>query len=174
MAFERAPLFLAWLAALGMAGAARAEPAVLGTLGPTRPIGDYLEAVARPDFHQAVPAPPPAPPRPITPRYPVRTPGLSPGAVPGRATRLPQLAGRPLFLVGNDSFSKAWLGQHQARLKAVGAVGLLVQAETAQDLAAIQALAPGVPISPIDGTGTAKALGLAHYPVLVSAGRIEQ
>lgn len=173
MASERAPL-LAWLAALAMAGAARAEPVVLGELGPTRPVGDYLEAAARPDFHQAAPATPPTPPRPITPHYPVRTPGLTPGAVPSRAVRLPQLAGRPLFLVGSDSFSRAWLGRHQARLKAVGAVGLLVQAETARDLADIQALAPGVPISPVDGTGTAQALGLAHYPVLVSAGRIEQ
>lgn len=173
MASERTP-FLIWPIILGMAGAARAEPAVLGTLGPTRPIGDYLEAVARPDFHRAAPATPTAPSRPITPRYPVRTPGLSPGAVPVRVAQLPQLAGRPLFLVGSDSFSRAWLAQHQARLKALGAVGLLVQAETARDLADIQALAPGVPISPVDGTGTAKALGLAHYPVLVSAGRIEQ
>lgn len=174
MAFAERALLLAWLAVLAMSGAASAEPPVLGTLGPTRPIGDYLEPVARPDFHQATPAAPPAHPRPITPHYPVRTPALTPGTVPGRAAQLPQLAGRPLFLVGSDSFSKAWLGQHQARLKAVGAVGLLVQAETARDLADIQALAPGVPIAPVDGTDTAKALGLAHYPVLVSAGRIEQ
>jgi integrating conjugative element protein (TIGR03765 family) len=120
-----------------------------------------------------VPSAPPALRRP-GPAYPVRTPGLGPGRVEARTVQLPQLAGRPLFLVGSDEFSKAWLAQHRDRLRALGAAGLLVQADTAADLQAVEALAPGVPIAALDASETARLLGLTHYPVLISAERIEQ
>jgi integrating conjugative element protein (TIGR03765 family) len=152
------PLILA----LSLAGPASADPAA-----PSPEV--------QPPAHRAlrVPSVPPALRRP-GPAYPVRTPDLSPGRVEAKAVSLPQLAGRPLFLVGSDAFSKAWLARYRDRLQAIGAAGILVQADTAADLQAIEALAPELPIAALDASETARLLGLTHYPVLVSAERIEQ
>jgi integrating conjugative element protein (TIGR03765 family) len=151
---------------------AAAEPVVLYDAGGTRPLAEYVK---RPAFDAA----PSAVPRPAQvqapgPRFPIRTPGLVPGPVAPRSVNLPQLAGRPLFLVGSDSFSKAWLARYRDRLRTVGAVGIVVQAATAEDFAAIQALAQDLPLTAFEATDLARPLGLTGYPVLISAERIEQ
>jgi integrating conjugative element protein (TIGR03765 family) len=145
------------------------EPVVLAERGPTRPIGDYLPALqppTGPPLGGVGPAPGPA--------YPFRSAGLEPGPVAARAGRFPALAGRPLFLVGSDPRSRAWLARHGVRLQGLGAAGLLVQADTPEDLAAVAALAPGVPLAPVDAGDLARRLSIGHYPVLISAGGIEQ
>ena len=108
------------------------------------------------------------------PVYPVRTPGMSPGPVEAWKTQMPQLAAAPFFLVGNDPLSRDWLARFGGKLAKMGAVGFLVNAESDADLQSIRQLAPGVPVTPLDATSLAKTLGLSHYPVLVSAGLIEQ
>ena len=55
-----------------------------------------------------------------------------------------------------------------------GAVGLVVNVETAQGLARLRALAPGVPLAPAAADDLAERLGLRHYPALVSATGVEQ
>jgi integrating conjugative element protein (TIGR03765 family) len=80
----------------------------------------------------------------------------------------------PLFLIGSDARSRQWLQTHRDRLKAIGAVGMLVQADTADDLRTIARLADGLSILPASGSDLAKALGISHYPVLISAHGIEQ
>jgi integrating conjugative element protein (TIGR03765 family) len=51
---------------------------------------------------------------------------------------------------------------------------MLVQADTLADLRAISELADGLSILPASGADIAQALGIAHYPVLISAQGIEQ
>ena len=81
---------------------------------------------------------------------------------------------RPFFLIGSDTRSRQWLQDHRERLKDIGAVGMLVQADTLDDLLMIAELADGLSILPASASDIAKALGLSHYPVLISAHGIEQ
>ena len=184
-------------------GSAAQGAAVIHDEGPTRPLSDYVESMpslsvspstlpmgqASPQAQNHAPqnAQNPAaanpqglpslpPPNPVMPgtAYPLDTASLAPGPVDRRRVQLPQLATAPFFLVGNDALSRDWLARFGGRLAATGAVGFLVRAESDADLQSVRRLAPGIPITPLDATPLAKALGLAHYPVLVTAGLIEQ
>jgi integrating conjugative element protein (TIGR03765 family) len=103
---------------------------------------------------------------------PIRSPGLSPGKVPVRKHQVP--FARPFFLIGSDSWSRQWLAERRQRLLDIGAVGLLVDAASIEDLQAIASIADGLPITPAAGSDIAKALGVMHYPFAVSDGRIWQ
>jgi integrating conjugative element protein (TIGR03765 family) len=81
---------------------------------------------------------------------------------------------RPFFMIGSDSWSRQWLQVHRDSLKEIGAVGMLVQADTLADLRAIAELADDLSILPASGADIAQALGISHYPVLISAQGIEQ
>ena len=70
--------------------------------------------------------------------------------------------------------SRQWLQDHRDRLKEIGAVGMLVQADTLDDLRTIAELADGLSILPASASDLAKALGISHYPVLISTHAIEQ
>ena len=103
---------------------------------------------------------------------PIQSPGLTPGKVERRPLEI--AFARPFFLIGSDPVSRHWLAMHRDELLRIGAVGMLVQAETVDDLRAIAALAGGLPILPASATDIAEALGLSHYPVLISNQGIEQ
>ena len=103
---------------------------------------------------------------------PVRSANLSPGDVPHRVIRAPGLT--PLFLVGDDARSRAWLRQRQAALRELQAVGLVVNVESATALAELRRLAPGLTLSPASGDDLAQRLGLRHYPVLITSTGVEQ
>lgn len=161
-------LGIVFLIGFVLLASAHAAPNILYDSGRTNPIGLYVETLRMPDA--GVPAlPPQVMPNPL----PVRTPGVSPGPVRARPVDLPQLP-RPLFLIGADELSKAWLARHRAVLKKHGAVGLLIQAASQADLDAIAALADGLPIVPASAADLMKQLRLQHYPVLISRRRIEQ
>ncbi|MDD2127000.1 integrating conjugative element protein [Pseudomonas monteilii] len=115
---------------------------------------------------------PPAKPFSEADMLPVRSIRLSPGDVPRRTLEAPMLP--PLFLVGDDEHSRTWLLQRASRLQALGAMGLVVNVESAQALAALRALAPGLLLSPVSGDDLAERLALHHYPVLITATGIEQ
>lgn len=102
---------------------------------------------------------------------PVRSLRLSPGDEPRRVIRAPGLT--PLFLVGDDDRSRAWLRQRHAGLHELRAVGLVVNVATPQALAALRGLAPGLILSPASGNDLAQRLGIKHYPVLITATGIE-
>ena len=102
------------------------------------------------------PARPPIPtPRvPATPAdeaamLPVRSAKLTPGTVARRVIEAPGL--RPFVVIGDDDASRAWLQRRAAALRERGAVGLVVNVETAQGLARMRALVPGVPLAPVAG-----------------------
>ena len=80
----------------------------------------------------------------------------------------------PLFLVGDDERSRAWLRQRSPRLHELDAVGLVVNITSVESLAALRALVPGLSLSPVAGDDLAERLGLHHYPVLITATGIEQ
>jgi integrating conjugative element protein (TIGR03765 family) len=169
-----APRLTVPLLTLALVAAADASPplAVLHDSGDTEPLAPYLEAL------DAAPDAPPGPPGPPTPDVPalgaadraallpIESPGLTPGPVSPRSLDIP--FSRPFFLVGSDPRSRAWLRAHRDELAALGAVGMLVEAKSAEDLRAIAALAEGLPIQPASGSDLAAALGLRHYPVLIT------
>ena len=103
---------------------------------------------------------------------PILSPGLTPGKITPRQHKVP--FARAFFLIGSDAVSKRWLKQHREALKKMGAVGLLVDASSIEDLRVIAALADGLPITPASGSDIAKALGISHYPVGISGGRLWQ
>ena len=103
---------------------------------------------------------------------PIQSPGLTPGFVQARSHDRP--FARPFFLIGSDARSRQWLKNHRDRLKEIGAVGMLVRADTLDDLHTISELANGLSILPASGSDIAKAIGVSHYPVLISAQGIEQ
>ena len=103
---------------------------------------------------------------------PIRSPGLTPGKLRPRAHKVP--FARPFFLIGSDGWSQRWLIQHREALKDLGAVGMLVEATSIEDLRVIARLAGGLPITPASGSDIAKAFGISHYPVGITAERIWQ
>lgn len=111
---------------------------------------------------------------------PIRTPEMGPGPVTARVLNPPGkvqtnvVGTQPLFMIGADPLSRRWLAQHRMRLKELGAVGMLVQADTPEDLQAVSQVAEGLRIMPASGTEIARLYALKHYPVLIWRGRIEQ
>ncbi len=151
-----------------------AEVTVIYDSGNTRPLAPYLEILE--DTEPFASPPPMTEPRlgaaEVRALLPIRSPGLSPGPVQARSHNTP--FSRPFFLIGSDDHSRRWLAKHRQRLKEIGAVGMLVQAETLEDLQAIARLAGGLSIMPASAADIATALGISHYPVLISRQGIEQ
>ncbi|ERY35607.1 hypothetical protein Q067_02242 [Pseudomonas aeruginosa BL13] len=103
---------------------------------------------------------------------PVRSERLSPGSVERRVIQAPGLT--PIFLIGDDERSRAWLLERKATLVELSAIGLLVNVETVEALAELRGLVPPLTLSPVSGDDLAQRLGLEHYPVLITATGIEQ
>ncbi|MCU7870792.1 MAG: integrating conjugative element protein [Candidatus Thiodiazotropha sp. (ex Lucinoma borealis)] len=153
----------------------QAELTVIYDSGNTQPIAPFLEVFeSANEIAQQSPAP-------TSPQFgaadpeawlPILSPGLTPGFVQERSHDRP--FARPFFLIGSDTRSRQWLKNHRDRLKEIGAVGMLVEADTLEDLRIIAELADGLSILPASGSDIAKALGVSHYPILISAHGIEQ
>lgn len=150
--------------------AVQAEPVVLHDSGQTEPLAPYLASVQVEPTDSAATAAPPSGYN-LAALFPIRTPSMTPGPVwlsPDQQARLRGLP-RPLFLLGADSLSRAWLVEQRGQLEAVGAVGFLVNAESLAELSALQQLAgPGLIIVPASAETLAQVLGLRHYPLLLT------
>ncbi len=107
----------------------------------------------------------------LTHYLPIRSPSLTPGPIEAR--RIPTRLTQPLFLVGADPESLRWLDANRERLQQLGAVGMLVQAETEAELKAVTEAAQGLPLIPASGEAFAQPLGLTHYPVLINREGVE-
>ena len=151
-----------------------AEVTVIFDSGHTRSLAPYLEILKSSErlTNQSATTDPRLGAAEIQALLPIRSPGLSPGPVQSRAHNRP--FARPFFLIGSDPKSRQWLITHRKRLKAIGAVGMLVQADTLEDLQTTANLSGGLPIMPASATDLARALGISHYPVLISSQGIEQ
>jgi integrating conjugative element protein (TIGR03765 family) len=106
-------------------------------------------------------------------KLPITTPSMTPGEVTASSKPLRYLQS-PLFLIGADARSKAWLRANQVRLAQLGAVGMLVEAQDLDDVREIVALAQGLRLIPASAESVARKLGLTHYPVLISKTGWEQ
>lgn len=103
---------------------------------------------------------------------PVQSVLLSPGKVTSQKINLPLL--QPIFIIGSDKQSLEWLSNHVSQLKALHAVGLLVNEENEDDLENIKKVSNGIPIIPVFGDEIARALQLKHYPALITSAEITQ
>ena len=169
-----------WLKAIGVAiglipTLAGAALTVIYDSGDTWPIAPFLDAFeskeTTPPQRRAIQSPQLGV-ADLESLLPLRSPGLTPGPVQPRSHDRPFL--RPFFLIGSDALSRQWLQEHRDRLKEIGAVGMLVQADTLDDLRTIAGLAAGLSIQPASASDIAKALGISHYPILISSHGIEQ
>ena len=142
--------------------------------GQTRTLAPYLETLQKEP--ETAPPETPASPAPSTgdlrTLLPIRSPGLSPGKVAARAHARPLL--RPFFLIGADARSRKWLTRHRVHLRSIGAIGMLVAADSEKDLRQIAALARGLSITPASGADLARVLDIKHYPVLITASGLSQ
>ncbi|MFQ8213645.1 integrating conjugative element protein [Klebsiella pneumoniae] len=172
------PILCALLCAGGLPALAGQPPLVV--------VEDHGGRSALP-YYQALDLPPrqgqPDPPRISVPpsagktfseadMLPVRSERLSPGDEPRRVIQAPGLA--PVFLIGDDERSRAWLIERKAALHEISAIGLVVNVGSAETLAGLRKLAPELTLSPVSGNDLAQRLGLRHYPVLITATGIEQ
>lgn len=163
----------AWLLASLTVFPAMAGLTVIADLGGVS-TAPYFVSLAVPEGNPLPSPAAPSPSGPVTPEsmLPVRSQVLTPGAVNARNVELPGMA--PLFLIGDDDLSHRWLAARLSALQQLGATGLVVNVDSVAAWRALQARAPGLTLSPVSGDDLARRLGLTHYPVLITAERIEQ
>ena len=159
---------------LGTVSLSGAQLTVIFDNGQGRPLSDFLGplANAKAEKEPAVVESMSLGAADLETLLPIRSPGLTPGKLSTRAHSVP--FARPFFVIGSDEFSKSWLVNHRKTLKQMGAVGMLVEAESVEDLRDIARLAEGLHITPAPGSDIARAIGITHYPFAISGGRIWQ
>lgn len=150
--------------------------AIQASAGQLTVVEDRGGASALP-YYQDIEPEPTAPPPVVTGvraggAFPVITPELSPGQVQGRVINAAGL--QPMFIVGDDSGSQAWLNHKLPELQRLQAVGLAVNVSSAARLEEIRRWAPGLQVMPVPASDLAGRLGLQHYPVLITATTLQQ
>lgn len=158
------------LGALLAVAPAMGELTVIHEAPGTRPLSDFLGTSSKTPTRRPLPQPPNA--WDLRTLLPIHSPGLTPGPVAPREHKLSFT--QPVFLIGADELSKVWLARHRARLEALGAIGLLVEAKAHADLEAIAELAGVLPIVPAPAADIAAVMGLRHYPVCITPTRLWQ
>lgn len=77
----------------------------------------------------------------------------------------------PVFLLGSDEGSMAWLARHAVALRRLGASGVVVAAHSAQAFKQAQRAADGLPLAPALGTWLQERLiaaGVTVVPLLIA------
>ena len=159
-----------------IAPTAQSAPALIHDAGGTRALAPLAIAAGLiKDPGEPEPAAVEAPMTPRPDRYAVVSPGLSVGVQRRLATGAQgRYLARPLFLIGADQSSLAWLAQHHQRLRALGAAGLLVAAQGEADYRRALEAAAGLALAVGSGQSLAEHFGITHYPVLIGPQWIEQ
>ena len=182
---------LGLLLSLGLSAKALAELTVIYDTGQTQPLAPLLEPLLADDSPSSGPTvsstldPSSNPlssdgPADLRNLLPVRSPGLTVGDIAGSAlrpevlARLAQGNPRPFFLIGSDATSLRWLVSHRDFLEDLGAVGMLIQAETETDVRRVAEVAQGLSITLGSGSDLAAALAIDRYPVLITPDGIRQ
>ena len=177
MGFNRYAITL-MCALISIPGAAqeRGGPVVLHDSGQTKPLAPFYSGVKSkveqpPRVSTAVP--------PHGFRLPISSELMTLGIVERRALvkindNMPRSATRPLFLIGADARSLAWVRDNHRRLKELRAVGMLIEARTdAEVFAALDAVGD-IPLFGGSADEIAQALKLQHYPVLITPQGVSQ
>lgn len=102
---------------------------------------------------------------------PVHSPRLTAGTEKARVIAIEGLS--PFFLIGDDATSRAWLLARRDALRALQAIGFMVEVHTAADLQALRQLAPDLTLVPASADDLAQRLDIRHYPVLITPTAIE-
>lgn len=165
------PLFAAsclCLMGMGLPAIALSQPVVIHSGAGAVPMGTYLgHLVAGVDQAGVLEGV----------RFPIRS-GMVPGVLSEAQAQAasglfrPEWLAHPVFLVGTDPLSRQWLSQHRQALIALGASGLVVQAESERAFKQVQQLAGGASLAPMVGdwlTTTLRRAGVQTYPLLVLA-----
>ncbi len=160
------------MAGLLSAACISAKPTVIFDSGLTKSVRPYMGTVKTPNV-KALRKKDLKPNFKKLSRLPVNTPALTPGKVYSKKINQPNLA-KPFFIVGADRLSHHWLIENKHQLKKLRAIGIAVNVQTEQQLAALEYSAGGLNINPVKGGKMARQLKMKHYPVLVSGGLIEQ
>lgn len=105
--------------------------------------------------------------------FPVVSHLITPGSVQSRTVSAPGLV-QPIFLVGYDELSAIWLSQRGSELKQLGAIGLVVNVPHRRAMEELQRAAGDLTLIPVVGDDIAQAVGVSHYPVLLTQSSIEQ
>lgn len=157
---------------------AGAAPPLIHDSGTTEPLAPYLEAVQTAEPAPARAAEPelPLPNAPLSQLLPVHSPSLKPCALASINVSRAALGHLKMafFALGADGVSVAWLERNLAKLQALRAVGLVVEAETESDVNRVRLAAPGLLVVPTSGETLETALGLACYPVLITTEGVYQ
>ena len=149
-----------------LTGNALAEPEVISDSGATYPIKPYMEAFnTEGDVQEETNA--------LPTMLPIRTKSMSAGRVKARKVDHPYLSA-PLFIIGYDKNSVAWLKKNKSKLLSIGAVGMIVNVENKFELSQLAAMTEGLQVVPVSGTQFAQQYGLKHYPVLITKTEISQ
>ena len=165
---------------LSQASAPEAGPVVLYRTGETRTVASlFVDEETQAAMDAACRIEPSPQPYDLDGHYPVRSTRLRPGPV-GRQS-LAALAAvekrpgmKPLFLVGDDPTSAAWLAGNARVLAEMGALGMVVSVETRDRFEALSAAAPGLPLIAASGDDVARELGITRYPVLITPDGVHQ
>jgi len=102
--------------------------------------------------------------------FPVRTPLMSPGVIsPNEGRDIPRgLYAQPVFLIGYDRGSLAWLESNLDILHKNKAMGMVVNVETPAQMQKILDIADNkVILQATSGQRIAQALSLYHYPAYI-------
>lgn len=84
-----------------------------------------------------------------------------------------QVTGKPMFIIGYDAVSISWLKKNRNRLADKGAIGLVVNVETKEQMNELQRIAgDGVLMQPTPGDRLAKHLKIRHYPFYLDSNGI--
>lgn len=104
-------------------------------------------------------------------RLPV-TSQLKPGPVARQAIK-PGTLVYPLFVVGDDARSRAWLSDNRAELTRMNALGLVTNIASTKIFRELEALA-GVPLQPVNVDELAAVFHVLHYPFIAEGGFVWQ
>ena len=104
--------------------------------------------------------------------YTVHTAQLSSGVVQVKSLKMKDIM-QPIYIIGDDSLSKQWLDRYARRLKAIHALGFIVNVNSNDAYFSITKKY-GIKPLPVNGAAFAKRFGIQHYPVLISQYGIEQ
>lgn len=177
------------LLAIGAGSSALADLTVIYDSGQTQPLSPLLGPLQADETPATDPAKASDPnqssksmlgPAALSNLLPLRSPGLEIGDSadstlnPEVLTRFAQGNPRPFFLIGSDAVSLQWLAYHRDTLRSLGAVGMLVQADTEADVSRVAEVAQGLSITLGSGSDLAAALGIERYPVLITPDGIRQ
>ena len=101
--------------------------------------------------------------------FPVTTASMTPGALAGSITiKQPVWLAQPVFFIGTDDRSKAWLQEKRDALRSANAIGIVVEAASYAAFRELQLLANGIPLAPASADGgLAQSLGVSAYPFLI-------